>query len=410
MTPQKWTDEHRAYFKTREKECLAGTMRHDKTCLRAWVKFMGARQKTDATATREDAVAFLDSRRATPGYVREVACKLRAYYRWRLATGRSPCNPFEDLYTIPNAPVSLGDKDAADYAAYRDSLSSPATMESTRRTLAGWTEFLAMRGKSPREASFDDAAAFLGVHAKGWGAATVYKQTSSLRVFHRWLIDTDRSAGRNPWDSVKAPTPSRSIPDPLLPEEWQRIEAALVASVHASHGRWLPLALRRWALVRFAFSCGARNVELRRVCVEDLDFEGRYAHLRGKGGRKPKERIVPFGPRTAEVLRLYLQDGRPHLLRSPRGILFPSEEGKPLSPSAVASAVHTAARAAEGGRRVYPHLLRHGYATKLLEGGANIREVQELLGHASLHTTEVYLHVKPDRLRAAYDVAFGGDA
>jgi site-specific recombinase XerD len=330
------------------------------------------RGQTDATARAQDAREFLDSRTHwTAGYAREVASKLRAYYRWRVATGRSPRNVFGGLWTIPNAPAVAAGPDAAAYLAYREAVSSPETVAGARRTLARWTRFLAARGRTPSTARFDDAAAFLGAHAKGWGAGSVYRATSTLRTFHAWLLAAGRAEGANPW-SMRAPTPSRSIPDVLTPAHWRRLEAAMQAAVDGAQGRWRVLGLRRYATIRFMFFAGARSIEARRLRAADVDFAERYAHLHGKGGRKPKERKAPFDARTGEVLQLYLREGRPQLTRDWRGLIVrrrlprwrleSKEDGLAWAGCAV---VHTlnetdlpfAVRRALAARAVY-HLLR----------------------------------------------------
>jgi integrase/recombinase XerC len=149
-----------------------------------------------------------------------------------------------------------------------------------------------------------------------------------------------------------------------------------------------PLALRNTAILELTYSCGLRSAEVVGVRLEDVDFEQEAVRVLGKGG---KERVVPLGERAAYAVAVYLRDARPALARGACDALFLSVRGRPLDTSLL--------------RRLTPnpHRLRHAYATHLLEGGADLRTIQELLGHASLSTTQVYSHVDARRLRRVYD-------
>jgi integrase/recombinase XerD len=151
-----------------------------------------------------------------------------------------------------------------------------------------------------------------------------------------------------------------------------------------------PLGLRNRALLELIYSAGLRSQEAVDLRLADVDFEQELVHVRGKGG---KERVVPLGEEAAYRLRLYLEGGRPELARGTVDFLFLSARGRPLETSTL--------------RRLLanPHRLRHAFATHLLEGGADLRTIQELLGHSSLSTTQVYSHVDGKRLRKVYDRA-----
>jgi site-specific recombinase XerD len=151
-----------------------------------------------------------------------------------------------------------------------------------------------------------------------------------------------------------------------------------------------PLALRNRALFELVYSAGLRTQEAVGLSLADVDFEQEAVHVRGKGS---KERVVPLGEEAAYRLRAYLEDGRPQLARGANDALFLSARGRPLDTSTL--------------RRLLPnpHRLRHAFATHLLEGGADLRTIQELLGHSSLSTTQVYSHVDARRLRRVYDRA-----
>jgi len=149
-----------------------------------------------------------------------------------------------------------------------------------------------------------------------------------------------------------------------------------------------PLAVRNSAMLELTYSCGLRTAEVVGLRLADVDFEQETVHVLGKGG---KERVVPLGERAALAVATYLRDARPSLARGANDTLFLSIRGRALDTSALRRLMHN------------PHRLRHAYATHLLEGGADLRTIQELLGHASLSTTQVYSHVDARRLRRVYD-------
>jgi site-specific recombinase XerD len=151
-----------------------------------------------------------------------------------------------------------------------------------------------------------------------------------------------------------------------------------------------PLGVRNRALLELVYSAGLRSREAVDLDLADVDFEQEQVHVRGKGG---KERVVPLGEEAAHRLALYLRDARPQLVRGAENALFISARGRRLDTSTL--------------RRLFahPHRLRHAFATHLLEGGADLRTIQELLGHSSLSTTQVYSHVDGRRLRRVYDKA-----
>ena len=174
----------------------------------------------------------------------------------------------------------------------------------------------------------------------------------------------------------------RRLPNPPRPRETDVLLAALDGPE--------PLALRNRALFELVYSAGLRAREAVGLDLADVDFEQELVLVRGKGG---KERAVPLGEEAAYRLRRYLEDGRPRLARRAENRLFVSARGRPLDTSTL--------------RRLLPnpHRLRHAFATDLLEGGADLRTIQELLGHSSLSTTQVYSHVDAKRLRRIYDRA-----
>ena len=183
-------------------------------------------------------------------------------------------------------------------------------------------------------------------------------------------------------DAALAPRRGRRLPDaPKVAE----VEALLDLAAGDS-----PIALRNRALLELVYSGGLRSAEAVALDLGDVDFERESVHVRGKGG---KERSVPLGETAAHELARYLREGRPALARGAVDALFLSARGRRLDTSTIRRLVR------------HPHRLRHAFATHLLEGGADLRTIQELLGHSSLSTTQVYSHVDGKRLRRVYDRA-----
>src|SRR5262249_10918436 len=196
----------------------------------------------------------------------------------------------------------------------------------------------------------------------------------------------------NPAATVDLPKRGRRLPRTLSPAEAERlIDAAAGAS---------PRALRDRALVELLYGAGLRVSEAVGLDRGGVDLDERLVRCPGKGG---KERVVPVGRAAVEALRRYLARGRPHLDRRRRPELFLNAQGGPLTRAGAFLVLRRlAAKAGLEPERVHPHLLRHSFATHLLEGGAHLRSVQEMLGHADLATTELYTHVSDRRRRELY--------
>ena len=206
---------------------------------------------------------------------------------------------------------------------------------------------------------------------------TVARKLAAVRSFLRATLGPSRVP-----DLAVSGRRRRRLPHAPRPAETD----TLLAGVEADDA----LGLRNRALLELVYSAGLRAQEAVDLRLADVDFEQELVHVRGKGG---KERVVPLGEEAAYRLRLYLERGRPELARGAENALFLSARGRPLDTSSL--------------RRLLPnpHRLRHAFATHLLEGGADLRTIQELLGHSSLSTTQVYSHVDAKRLRKVYDRA-----
>ena len=268
-------------------------------------------------------------------------------------------------------------------------LDSPSLSDGTRRAYRVDVEEFC-RWLEARGAALDDVdvrtlaeyVAHLGRARPGrrpsrLAPATIGRKLAAVRSFLRHAL----GAARVP-DAAVGPRRGRRLPQAPRPAELERELAALEGEG--------PAALRNRALVELVYSAGLRSAEAVGLDLADVDFEQELVHVRGKGG---KERVVPLGEEAAAWLARYLHEARPQLARGANDALFLSVRGRRLDTSTL--------------RRLapHPHRLRHAFATHLLEGGADLRTIQELLGHSSLSTTQVYSHVDARRLRRVYDRA-----
>ncbi len=266
---------------------------------------------------------------------------------------------------------------------------SPHTVRAYVSDLSQFARVLRLLGEGRvEEATREGVRAYLAyLHASGVGARSLARKLASLRSFFGWLTD-------------RLPDPTRALSRPKERRALPRVlsESQAHALVEApANGRE---ARRDRAILELLYGSGLRVSELVGANVEDVDLQARLIHVRGKGG---KERIVPMGGFCVEAVTAYLT-GRPGD-GSWHGPLFPGRgPGGRLSPRTVQRIVaRWASRAGVGG--VHPHVLRHTFATHLLDRGAELRAVQELLGHASLATTQLYTHLTLERIRTAYEQA-----
>jgi site-specific recombinase XerD len=227
---------------------------------------------------------------------------------------------------------------------------------------------------------------------EGYARASLARKAAAARGLFALL--TRRGLVReNPAAALRTPRTERRLPRVLRPEQ----VAVLLAAPDPS----TPVGLRDRALLELLYASGARVSEAVGLDMDTLDVERGLARLHGKGD---KTRIVPLGLPACAAVRQWLAEGRPQLQPLPTGPVFTNLRGDRMTPRDAWTVVDRAARAAGVGK-ASPHTLRHSYATHLLEGGADLRSVQELLGHTSLSTTQLYTHVTRDHLRSAYEHA-----
>jgi integrase/recombinase XerD len=266
---------------------------------------------------------------------------------------------------------------------------APRTVEAYRRDLADAAARLA---KPVASASTAELEAYIArLRADGLSPATIARRTAALRAFfrHQVLVGARRD---NPAAEVVSPRRRRALPRALSAGEVERLIEAAAGTA--------PRALRDRALVEILYGAGLRVSEAVGLERGGIDLERRIVRCTGKGD---KERIVPLGRPAADALLRYLSRGRPYLERRPRPELFLNAKGGALTRAGAFLILRRLAeRAGLEPERVHPHLLRHSFATHLLEGGADLRSVQEMLGHADLSTTELYTHVTDGRRRELY--------
>ena len=262
-------------------------------------------------------------------------------------------------------------------------LRSPALAESTRRAyrfdLEPFGAWLGRRGLELEQVDVRVLSEYVTELGRGnrLAPATLARKLAAVRSLLRYAL----GAARVP-ETPFRPRKPRRLPDAPKTGDVEELLVALEGDG--------PLPLRNRALVELVYSAGLRSAEAVGLDLADVDFEQELVHVRGKGG---KERIVPLGEEAAHQVARYLRDARPQLARGANDALFLSARGGRLDTSTL--------------RRLHPHphQLRHAFATHLLEGGADLRTIQELLGHSSLSTTQVYSHVDARRLRKVYDRA-----
>jgi integrase/recombinase XerD len=271
------------------------------------------------------------------------------------------------------------------------------TLEAYRSDLLQFGRFLEARGVAALDAGPGDVAAFLEYLARGdserspASPATVHRKSACLRSFYRHLR-RDGLRDSDPTATLSAPRRARKLPQVLTRGEVER----LLSQPRGTN----PAALRDRALLELMYACGLRASEAIGLELADLDLEDSVLRARGKGS---KERVVPIGQAALRALRVYLERGRPALVKGlPEAHLFVNFRGRALTRQGLYKIVRRHAVTAGLADRMSPHTLRHTFATHLLAGGCDLRSVQEMLGHADVSTTQLYTHLSSERLKDVY--------
>lgn len=286
----------------------------------------------------------------------------------------------------------------ADFEAHlhREKARSAHTVRAYLADLDHLADFLDERGCGLLDVGLADLRSWLGAQAAaGVARSTLARRAASVRTFCRWATRSGRMT-QDPSLRLAAPKRHGALPDVLAPKD---VEALLDIAAIASDDED-PIHIRDRALLELLYATGIRVGELTALDLDDVDDERQVVRVIGKGD---KERTVPFGGPAREALEQWRRIGRPRLVKEGSGpALFLGQRGGRVDQRQVRTVVHRLLEHVPDAPDVGPHGLRHTAATHLLEGGADLRVVQELLGHASLATTQIYTHVSIDRLRDSY--------
>jgi len=267
------------------------------------------------------------------------------------------------------------------------------TVASYLRDITRLAEYATSRGaKTPNQLSAAQLREFIYfLKDVGLATTTIGRQISAIRTYFKFLVG-EGLAARDPSERLESPKRWRTLPAVLSVADVEKLLQAPNTDE--------PLAIRDRAMLEFAYATGVRVSELVALKLQDILFEDGVARVFGKGA---KERLVPVGRRALGAVSLYAREIRPTLDRGHgRGVLFLNARGTPLSRVGAWGVIKANARRAGLAKRVTPHTLRHTFATHLLEGGADLRAVQEMLGHVDLATTQLYTHVDRDYLRTVH--------
>ncbi len=288
------------------------------------------------------------------------------------------------------------EKEAANFFRFlKQKNYSAHTRHSYAVDLAQFLHFIREKGvREWEEIAFAHIRAYLAeMKRKGYSRATVVRKIASLRSLFKFLIRTE-VLSKNPLLGLKNPKKEKKLPHFLYRREIEELLALPPSS---------PAGLRDRAIMEILYGAGIRVSELTGLDLADLDLSRGYLLVYGKGA---KERLVPLGKKGCQALRDYLGRGRPHLLSPQRPgetAVFLNRRGGRLTERSVRRILDGYVQRAAVGKRVSPHTLRHTYATHLLEAGADLRAVQELLGHASISTTQIYTHLSREKIRKVYN-------
>jgi integrase/recombinase XerC/integrase/recombinase XerD len=296
----------------------------------------------------------------------------------------------------PAPEVTLSESWGDALAVFDRDLTARSAAEATRKAysndvgqLAAWADAM---DREPASLGHRDLRRFAAVLSeRGISKAGVARKLAAIRAFYGALVRSGTVAS-NPADLVATPKQDRKLPRVLSREEMQNLLDGIPAGT--------PLEMRDRAMLELAYSCGLRAEEVVNLKVDSPDFDGERLRIEGKGG---KTRLVPMGEPAQAALTRYLERGRRTLVGvGSEDALLVSKSGRRLHPSDVRRRLERWVREAAIAGGVSPHALRHSFATHLLEGGADLRSIQELLGHASLSTTQVYTQVEPSWLQTQY--------
>lgn len=274
---------------------------------------------------------------------------------------------------------------------------SDQTMKAYGSDLRSFSEWCVARSIPFDKPTHQQIRRYLGsLDMKGASRKTSNRHLSSLKGFYQWLM-IDHGYKSNPAAVLQGAKQPKTLPKTIAHQEMERLLGVYAAEEQVK--RDPVVALRNQALLELLYACGMRVSEVANLTLGQLTLQQGIISVVGKGN---KERLVPIYPKAVEVLKRYLRKARPQLevhAKEPTEACFLSTRGNPLSTTAIRSVFKEALQIAGLDPSLSPHAMRHSFASDLLVGGADLRSVQELLGHASLSTTQIYTHVSPDHLK-----------
>lgn len=278
---------------------------------------------------------------------------------------------------------------------------SPNTVESYKIDLKRYIEFLTKEKiSSPEEIKEDHISQLIGVlSGMGLRATSIARNLSAIKSFHKFLVREGYTESE-PASAIESPKLWRKLPVVLNQHEMERLLDQSMENAYSKKGKTLPLHLRDKAILEFLYATGVRISELIGIKRKNLLLEVGLVRVMGKG---QKERVVPIGDKAIEAVEKYLSDLRPHLAhQNSQDVLFLNRRGGPFSRMGVWKILRKYVNRVGIKKRVTPHTMRHSFATHLLEGGADLRAVQEMLGHADISTTQIYTHLDREYLKEVH--------
>ncbi|MBQ9954885.1 MAG: tyrosine recombinase XerC [Eggerthellaceae bacterium] len=278
---------------------------------------------------------------------------------------------------------------------------SPHTIRAYRIDLEDFLRWTRRAKVDPLAATHRQLRRYLGeLDRAQYQRTTVNRRLSSIRGFYRWL-SVNGLIEEDPASVLQGPKIPKRLPKVIRPREMARLLGLYAAKdAQGSVREQSPEDMRNLAILEFLYACGARVSEASGLTLEGVDFAQGQVKVFGKGS---KERIIPLHDMALSAMRTYLLLARPKLLKDGESdYFFVSTRGNQMSPDAIRKMFKESVRAAGLSEDLTPHDMRHTFATDLLSGGANLRSVQEMLGHASLSTTQIYTHVSVERLKSAH--------
>ena len=314
---------------------------------------------------------------------------------------RQVSSPAVDAHTLEQPDVLL---DAFAESLRVEQNASEHTVRAYMTDLDAYLRWCKRHDVDALTATHRDLRSYLGeLDAARYARTTINRHLSSLRGFYRWLTIT-KQIENDPASVLSGPKQSRHLPHVLQPAEMVRLLRVHSRVDLAGNSREQTVQdMRDQALLEFLYACGARISEASGLKMADIDFASKQVKVFGKGR---KERIIPLHDLCINAMQIYARNARDTLLAGKQSSLFfVSNSGGKMSEDSIRKMFKRTVREAGLDERLSPHDMRHTFATDLLDGGADLRSVQEMLGHASLSTTQIYTHVSPTRLKAVHTQA-----